>query len=312
MLVFGGTILWTCRRYLLCAFRPVALKGLAEDESRELRVSSFLFLGSSLLLMLVLTFQLRANPFYVFIFYVLMLIMTISIVRAVAEGGVLGMHSHATVFSTMKLIFGMTGGWSAPVLVAPLVVFGSMAFGGFRAFIAPLMANALKVREAFCVRRLHFHLSIWSAILIAALVSIVTIIMLSYRYGADNMMSALNTTHPRDIFMSVQAWVQDTGQPRIEDRRWLIAGMVLMASLLIGRRRFFGVPHPIGLLMIVNQNMYGFWGSILIGWLFKSLVSKYCTHEQYVSIRRLFIGLVLGHLAAVLFGWDALKFEWNL
>jgi len=311
MLVFGVSILWTCRRYLLCAFKPDALKGLAEDEARELRVSSVLFLVSSLLLMLVLIFQLGANPFYVVVFYFLVLVMTISLVRAVAEGGLLGLQSHATVFSVMKLIFGMTGGWTAPALIAPVFIFGGMVFGGFRAFIAPMMANALKVREEFRMRRLHFHISIWAGIAIAAVVSVVTVIMLSYQYGADNMQEWLHTSASREMFINLHSWVTDTSPPKIGDRRWLIAGIALMSALLIGRRRFFGVPHPIGLLMIMNPNMFGFWGSIMIGWLFKSAVSKYCTHEQYISIRRLFIGLIIGHLVAVLFGWDSLRFHWG-
>ena len=84
-----------------------------------------------------------------------------------------------------------------------------------------------------------------------------------------------------------------------------------MTVLLFSRRRVFGVPHPIGLLMLMNPNMFGFWGSILIGWMFKSLVSKYCSNEQYFAIRRFFVGLVLGHLVAVLFGWEQLKFHWG-
>ncbi len=311
MLVFGATILWTCRRYLMCAIRPLALRGLAEDEARELRTTSFLFLGSSLALMLVLVVQWGADPFYVLLFYAILMTMTIALVRAVAEGGLLGLYSFATPFTIMKYFFGMTGGWTAPALVAPLLVFNGIVFGGFRAFIAPMMATALKVREEFRIRRLHFHLSVWAGILVAAVVSVATLLVLSYQFGADNLGEWLNTGTPRGLLGGVKGWIENTAPPRIEDRRWLLVGMVLMGGLLLGRRRFFGIPHPLGLLMIMNRNMYGFWGSILIGWLFKSMISKYCSHEQYVSIRRLFVGLIFGHLMAVLFGWESLRFHWG-
>ena len=65
------------------------------------------------------------------------------------------------------------------------------------------------------------------------------------------------------------------------------------------------------MVMLMNSVMFGFWGSILIGWACKSLVSRYCNKEQYVSIRGFFIGLVVGHLAAVLFGWESMRWHWG-
>ena len=84
-----------------------------------------------------------------------------------------------------------------------------------------------------------------------------------------------------------------------------------MCGLLFGRRRVFGIPHPLGLIMLMNRSMYGFWASIMIGWCAKSLVSKYCSHAQYVAVRRFFIGLILGHLLAILLGWDYMEFHWG-
>lgn len=311
MLIFGATILWTCRRYLLCAFSPDVLKGLQGDERKELRVSSALFLGGSLALILMLTWGLGANLFFVILFYLIMMATTIALIRAVAEGGVLGLESFASAFGILKTLFGMTKAWCAPILVAPLLIYSAITFGSFKAFIAPMMANALKVREQFRMRRLYFHGAIWAGILVAVLVSVATLIILSYQHGADNLNVWLNTASARGVFDSVKAWVESTKPVKPSDRWWMLAGAVLMGALLFSRRRVFGVPHPIGLLMLMNPVMFGFWGSILIGWLFKSLVSKYCSHEQYVSIRRFFVGLVLGHLVAVLFGWERLEFHWG-
>ena len=64
-------------------------------------------------------------------------------------------------------------------------------------------------------------------------------------------------------------------------------------------------------MMIMNRSMYGFWASIMIGWSAKHLVSKYCSHTQYVAVRRFFIGLILGHLLAILLGWDYMEFHWG-
>ena len=84
-----------------------------------------------------------------------------------------------------------------------------------------------------------------------------------------------------------------------------------MSLLLYFRQKSSWIPHPIGLVMLINPVMFGFWGSIFIGWIFKSLASKYCTKDQYHSIRFFFIGLIVGHLFAAFMGWDIMNWHWG-
>jgi hypothetical protein len=312
MLVFGVAILWTCRNYLMCVFKPAVLKGLAEDEARELRVASGVFLGSSLALMLLLTFGLHVNFFLVAVFFLLMLIMVVALVRAVAEGGVIGMEGVTSPLGILGAFFGMIHTSFAPIMIAPVSIFSSFIFGGTKAFIAPMMANALKIREHFRMPRLQFHGALWAGILIATGVSVVTLILLSYDRGADNLHGWLNSGWAQGMLGGVKTLSEPVFPPLTgANRNWLVAGMILMGGLLFFRRRVFGIPHPIGLLMLMNTSMYGLWGSILIGWLCKSLVSKYTSHEHYIAIRRFFIGLIMGHLLSILMGWSNLEFHWG-
>ena len=80
---------------------------------------------------------------------------------------------------------------------------------------------------------------------------------------------------------------------------WLCAGAVLMGLLLYFRQFFFWLPHPIGLIMLVNPIMSVYWFSILIGWLAKYVVTKYGNKDAYTHMRNLFIGLILGELLLV-------------
>lgn len=310
MLVFGLTILWTCRRYLLCIFRPGEVKALSSDEARELRVCSALFLVSSLVLVLMLSFGLGASLFFVTVYFLLVLTMAIALIRAVAEGGVLGIESSASLAAIMKALFGVNSIF-VPAMLAPAAVYWGLFFGGTKAFIGPMIANSLKVREHIGIRHLQFHGAIWAGIVAAVLVSVMTLIIISYDRGADNLHGWLNSATASGAINGVKGAMLDTAPLAASERWWMITGAVLMSGLLFARRRIFGIPHPIGLLMIMNSNMLGFWGSILIGWTFKSIVSKYCSHEQYVSIRRFFIGLIAGHMIAVLLGWDHLFFHWG-
>ena len=72
-----------------------------------------------------------------------------------------------------------------------------------------------------------------------------------------------------------------------------------MAVLLYFRQTSFWLPHPIGLIMLVNPLMAAYWFSILLGWLAKSLVTKYANKNTYAKVRGLFIGLIIGELLVV-------------
>jgi hypothetical protein len=48
--------------------------------------------------------------------------------------------------------------------------------------------------------------------------------------------------------------------------------------------------------------MKSYWFSIFIGWVFKSLVSKYGSRDLYARTRVFFIGLIFGELVLVALG----------
>lgn len=307
MLVFGGAILWTCRNYLLCAIRSDALKGLADDERTELRLASAGFLGSVLLLVLLLTIRLEVNVFHTVLHMLMALAITIAMVRAVAEGGVLGLECGFGAFKFLTKVFGTNKAWTAPTLFAPLMIFNGLLIGSLQGFIAPTMANSLKIRERIRIRRLHFHGAIGIAIVVATLVGIITLVIFSYDVGANSLTKWMHKAGGPGIKEVIAA----PADPHAIHTRWIMAGALLMIALMAARRSFFWIPHPIGLVVFINPVMYGFWGSIMIGWLIKSLVSKYCSKEQYFQIRCFFVGLVIGHLFAALCGWDMMRWHWG-
>ena len=73
-----------------------------------------------------------------------------------------------------------------------------------------------------------------------------------------------------------------------------------MAALLYLRQTIFWLPHPIGFIMLVNPIMHTYWFSIFVGWLAKSLVTRYGNRDTYDRIRPFFIGLIAGELLMVM------------
>ena len=108
-----------------------------------------------------------------------------------------------------------------------------------------------------------------------------------------------HTDFPKDAFDRIGAMVRTPPEDTTNNIYWLLFGAVAMAALLYGRRFIFWLPHPIGMIMLVNPLMSAYWFSIMIGWLAKTLVTKYGGPETYRKVRCLFIGLIFGELLIV-------------
>src|SRR5581483_5834865 len=87
---------------------------------------------------------------------------------------------------------------------------------------------------------------------------------------------------------------------------WLGVGMAATYLMMLARGRFLWFPlHPIGLLLCLTYPMHRFWFSILLGWLFKSVISRFGGSETYRKLAPGFLGLALGDVAMMLF-WLAI------
>lgn len=300
LMVFAVAVLWKCRKYILCFFTPSSVRELERDEQRELRTSSFLFVFGSVALILTLWRGMGANPCYTVFSYFIIMMITIGMIRAVAEGGILGFQAWVSPFHFIRTLFGMDKTWTAPPLFAPLLVYFSMLFLDIKTFIAPAMANSIKIRDDLRMKRGRFHLAVFLGIGAALVAAVATHLMMSYDKGADAMNSWFYSAYPQDLFGQIAYMTKTQPVDPTANRWWLGAGALFMGALLYLRQFFFWLPHPIGLIMLVNPIMKTYWFSILVGWLAKTLVTKYGRKESHNKAKRLFIGLIVGELFIVL------------
>lgn len=298
LLVFSMVVLYKCRHYLLCALRPSGLGPLDGGERRELRLASLIFLAGLLALFLIQWLAAGVHPLYVLFFGLVLLVMTIGLTRAVAEGGLLAFQSYINPFHLIRGLFGMDKAMAAPALFVGMAPFFCILFQDIKTFIAPAMANGLKVRSDLGLARFRFHGAIFAGIVAAATVAVGTEISLCYLVGADNMNRWFYSSLPSSFFNEMGALVRSP--PHLApERGWLLFGALLMGLLLCVRQSIFWLPHPIGLVMLVNPLMRVYWFSILIGWAAKALVTRYGNQDAYQRIRQLFMGLIVGELAMV-------------
>lgn len=299
LLVFASVVLFKCRKYLVCAFSPSAVKDLVRDEQRELRISSALFFLATFGLLLMLCCGMGVNVYYAVLTYVIIMVITVGLIRAVTEGGLLGFQAWCTPFHVIRHVFGFDKTWTAPHFVAPLMVFYSILFLDIKTFIAPAMANGLKIRDDLKLARGKFHAVVLLAVSLAAVVAIVTAIILCYASGADAMERWFYTSFPKGLLGHLAEMSKVPPTATSSGRLWLAFGALLMAALLFFRQRAFWVPHPIGLIMLVNPIMRQYWFSMLLGWIAKALVTKYGNKDTYAKTRGFFVGLIAGELIIV-------------
>ena len=307
MMMFAAAILIRCRHYLFCGLwmpgdrAKRVLASLDRDEQIELRICSLLFLAGSVMLIVVLWRSMGAGLVPTLIFYFVMLVITIGLIRAVAEGGLLGFQCWFGPFHLIRAFVGLGKGWAAAPMLAPLMMFHAIMFLDIKTFIAPTMANMIKIRDDLRIGRLRFHISVLLSIAAAFVIATVTHLIMTYApgRGADGMNSWFYTLLPQGAFDRLSAVSKTPPAASWPSASWMIAGVVAMAALLWGRRKLFWLPHPIGLIMWVNPMMISYWFSILLGWAAKSAVTKYGHQQTYLRARNVAVGLIVGELTMI-------------
>lgn len=301
LMVFSIFILYKCRQYILCAFMPSTVSQLESGERRELKLASWAFLGGSLAIILQLWLDMGANLFHTVFFYIAIILLTVGMVRAVTEGGLLAVKTHVSPFHVVRAFIGLDQKYSVVSLFTPLILYCGMMYLDLKVFIAPTMANAVKLREDYRLKRVSFHIIMVLAILMAAVAATVAVFIMAYSRGADNMTQWFYTSFPRwAMFHTIRNMMTDAPAASPEGQLWLGVGALGMALLIFLRRYVFWMPHPLGLAMYVNPIMNLYWFSILIGWIANVMITKYGNKEAYQRVRGLFVGLIVGELLIVI------------
>ena len=300
LMVFAVVILFKCRRYIFCFFAPASVGELETGERRELITASFLFIFGSIALVLSLWLLLGANLYYTIFCYFIVMVITVGLVRAVAEGGILGFQAWISPFHFIRSLVGMDKTWTTPSLFAPLFIYYSILFLDIKTFIAPAMANSLKIRDDLKMMRGRFHIAIIFGIVGAVLAAVITHLIMTYSSGGDAMNDWFYTSFPDSVYKQIAAMTKTMPVDTSGGQFWIGFGAAVMAGLLYLRQFVFWLPHPIGMIMLVNPIMNAYWFSIMIGWFAKMLVTRYGNKDTYRIVRCLFVGLIAGELLIVI------------
>ena len=243
-------------------------------------------------------------------FMAVIVLVTVGLMRVVAEGGIYWFHIHTGPFHLIKS-FGATEAVPKAVL-APLMPIFSVLFLDIKTFMAPAVMNSFKMQDETRAARRWFHAIVIAAVLATVVVSFVVILYIAYRVGANRADDWFFTVGPQSLFDNTQLFVSG-GATGSGQHNWIFyligSGWVLLSIGM--RRKFFWWLHPIGLVMLANPLIAQLWFSFFLGWCCKKLAVRYGGRHMFARLRPAFIGLIFGEFAAC-FIWSLIAVTMHL
>ena len=296
MIVLLLSGLWMGRSHLRDVFRKAFGRDDSIDDSDEVlsyRTAVFGMLGG-LAVVSVWLWQSGVPAWIVPIFLFAVLVVFVTLTRAVVEGGVAVIR--------------------APLMPADFVIsgLGTAALGGFgiasmgltyvwasniRIFFMPAFANALRIAEEIGHNKRALKWAIGVAVLLALAGSLWSVLVMSYRYGGVNLHGFWFIGVPRNAGTFTSQFFLNPSSANWGG--WIFTGIgaAIQTLLVVARARLIWWPlHPLGFVISSFDIMTYIWFSVLISWGIKSIVLKYGGPGLYRTTRPFFLGLIMGQI----------------
>jgi hypothetical protein len=299
--------LWSARSHLAGVFRKAFLGDPRVDDSREIlgfRAAVVLAILSTLV-MLGWLIVIGIQWWVALVYWTLAMLIFYGMTRIVAEAG-LGSASPpglAPAFTVSKL--------GAASMTDTSIVGLGLQYPyavDVRTFVMAGAANGLKLTHEIEHRRRRLFFALLAAVLVTLVISVVTVIYLSYVYQGTSLELWYYRDAPSHGFnyaKDLLAKADRGAEMGPNTLGWIFSavGVGLMSLLMVAQRRFLRWPiHPIGLVVVGTSFMTRLWFSVFVAWLVKSIVLKYGGPRLYMRTISFFLGMVMGQCVAAATG----------
>ena len=231
------------------------------------------------------------------------LVFAIVLSRMAVEGGVLFLLHDIYPLNAINRL--LPAGWltSATSGLVPASFVQAGLIYHMRAFTMPSFVHSFKLA----------HDNKIPARPLLGLISVVTLISLGMslwmvvRLGYDNGGLSLTSSWAREFLSRSPAnftenILQDKSTSPLVNWLWLCIGGALTWGMMLARSRFAWFPfHPIGYLLSLTFAAQMFWFSFFLGWLAKTLITRFGGNDSYRKAMPGFLGLALGDVTMMLF-----------
>ena len=218
----------------------------------------------------------------------------LTIARAAAQGGVAAMYT-PTVASDFALSSVGGSALGAKGLAGLALTYPWSTGRATMMVLMVVCANGLKlISEVDLPQRRRLFGGMLATITLTLTATIALIFYLGYQHGAINL-NWYFQTYARYPFEFMAKNVLNPPEPNLNGWIYRGVGAAVMAVLLVVHHRFLWWPfHPLG--FPIGALFGRMWFSVFVAWLIKAAILKYGGSRLYVSLRPLFLGLILGEL----------------
>ncbi|MDF2439988.1 MAG: hypothetical protein JWN98_972 [Abditibacteriota bacterium] len=315
-LMYVALIGWTGREHynyvVKRAFRRVKAR---EDEKNEMFSYPVAFWGFCLSWLVMFAFTVAGGVRWdvALALWVTYVVGCIALTRVAVEGGLLSLqHQTAPLGMVARLFDSGPSRWlTADAGIAPAAIFQTGFVVHTRSFLLPSFLHGLKLARDRNIAIKPLGWLIASVILVSFVVSWTTCVRLGYENGGLQFNNQYWKHGNGDWAMNFVRVVESAPQ-NLAWVNWLCLsfGAVMTWGIVWMRGHYAWFPlHPVGYLMWGNYPSAIFWLSIFTGWLCKVVITRYGGPDAYRKIMPLFLGLILGDVAMMLFwlgidGWQ--------
>ncbi|HVF10008.1 MAG TPA: DUF6785 family protein [Abditibacteriaceae bacterium] len=313
-LAYVAIVLWTAREHLRHIVRRAFRRAApGPEEAREALSYPVAFWGFVLSFAFMVAWSVAAGiradiAIGVWMAY---LIIAIALTRVVVEGGLLFVQQGWTPLGTFAQLFNSgPGTWLAPHSIVPATFVQASLITDMRAFLMPSFVQSFRLAHERKINAKPLLALIAVVILITLVMSLWMNVRLGYETSGLKLDKWFAVGGAQKPAVNANEMIKGARDVSWLNWMWLGFGAAATYGMVLARSRFLWFPlHPIGYLMCLTYPMHRLWFSIFLGWLCKSLISRFGGSEIYRAMRPLFLGVVLGDVAMMLLwliidGWQ--------
>ena len=310
---FALLSLWTAREHLThIARRAFGRAEKTEGEKREVLSYPVAFWGFVLSFAFIIAWSVMAGISLpvALVMWLSYLVISICLTRVIVEGGLLFVQQGWVPLGVVAQITSSgPGTLMSPASIIPASFIQGSMINDMRAFLMPSFLQSFKLAHDRGLKPKPLLALIAAVTLIAFAVGVWMNVRLGYDNGGLQLNSWFQGPGAQKPAADAQKLINGVRDSSWLNSLWMALGGAMTWGMMIARSRLLWFPlHPIGLLMSLTYPMHMIWFSIFVGWLFKTLISKFGGSDGYRKTTPIFLGLALGDVVMMLFwlavdGW---------
>ena len=310
-LVYAAILAWTARGHLALIWRRATGREKSSDaEKKEALSYPVAFWGFLLsFAFLVGWSHLAGLRWDVAIALWGLYLVTVTVLsRAVIEGGVMFINQGWVPLGSLAQLFGAgTGAWMPPASIVPGTFLQVSFFQDMRAFLMPSFLHGLKLAHDRDIHARKLMGLIAACIVVSMGVGLYAKVRMGYIAGGLALHPWFSIVAAQYPAQNAQTLLRGLGAD-FNNWFWLIVGGALVVGMSSARARFAWFPlHPIGYLLALTAPTQRAWFSFFLGWLIKSVITRFGGPDAYKRCVPLALGVILGESSAFVF-WLAVDF----